>query len=411
MTRAVSWAMILCKFHDVPVPNLPISYYTGFIADPGKLGLRDYWRDVSFGMIDLSASLVAGWYEMQYSYRDDWWRPRTTWTNEAINQATQRGIDLFQYFGVLAIINAPVTDSSIGAWPPTAIVGTDGITRTKRFGLVALNTRDSLGQEKWRYCKNCQGLFYDGNPDAGYCPNPAGPGRGHDTTGGEYILVHDGSIGLPDPVQDNWRWCSKCEGLFYAGNPDQGTCPKDPPNPHIALTSGFSYRLVHDVVHDGGSFPDQTWYWCKNCQGLFYGGNQKRAGRCPRPKDPSQTHDGSGSGNYSLLFVGSHLIDQMGAHETGHGLGLEHAFDTSDADCGGGAPGEYCDNWDIMGGGGYGFYQSPVRGAYDPVGPSPCAPTLYKLGWLGDDRVWTGSPGSSSNRQRSRSLALLWPLP
>lgn len=42
--------------------------------------------------------------------------------------------------------------------------------------------------------------------------------------------------------QDNWRWCKKCEGLFFAGNPTQGKCPADG-QPHSQEGSG-DYRLL-----------------------------------------------------------------------------------------------------------------------------------------------------------------------
>jgi hypothetical protein len=28
-------------------------------------------------------------------------------------------------------------------------------------------------------------------------------------------------------IQDNWRWCHKCMGLWFAGGPDTGRCPRD----------------------------------------------------------------------------------------------------------------------------------------------------------------------------------------
>lgn len=45
-----------------------------------------------------------------------------------------------------------------------------------------------------------------------------------------------------DAAQDNWRWCSKCEGLFFGGNPTHGKCPADG-QPHTLQGSG-NYRLV-----------------------------------------------------------------------------------------------------------------------------------------------------------------------
>jgi hypothetical protein len=56
-------------------------------------------------------------------------------------------------------------------------------------------------------------------------------------------VVAPGTQG-PDFVsgQDNWRWCKKCEGLFFAGHPTQGKCPADG-QPHSQEGSG-DYRLL-----------------------------------------------------------------------------------------------------------------------------------------------------------------------
>jgi hypothetical protein len=43
--------------------------------------------------------------------------------------------------------------------------------------------------------------------------------------------------------QLNWRWCNKCQGLFFAGNPSKGVCPKDGKE-HSSDGSG-NYNLLH----------------------------------------------------------------------------------------------------------------------------------------------------------------------
>jgi hypothetical protein len=42
-------------------------------------------------------------------------------------------------------------------------------------------------------------------------------------------------------VQENWRWCKKCEGLFYAGHATKGVCPAG--GTHMPEGSG-NYRLL-----------------------------------------------------------------------------------------------------------------------------------------------------------------------
>lgn len=48
-------------------------------------------------------------------------------------------------------------------------------------------------------------------------------------------------VGNTGNNQSNWRWCVNCEGLFFAGHATQGVCPKKG-GPHVVGTSG-NYEL------------------------------------------------------------------------------------------------------------------------------------------------------------------------
>jgi hypothetical protein len=137
-------------------------------------------------------------------------------------------------------------------------------------------------QNNWRWCTKCQGLAYAGGAIPGPCP----AGGSHDHTGsGDYSLLHD----LPGAAgQDNWRWCSKCQGLAYAGI-SQGVCPAGGTH-NIA---SYDYVLLHDTsMADAQS----NWRWCNKCQGLAYAGNSQ--GVCPA----GGTHN-IASDNYNLIDV------------------------------------------------------------------------------------------------------------
>ncbi|MFP2907580.1 hypothetical protein ACLESD_21530, partial [Pyxidicoccus sp. 3LFB2] len=87
----------------------------------------------------------------------------------------------------------------------------------------------------------------------------------------------------------NWRWCNKCQGLFFAGN-GSSVCPTG--GAHNGSTSG-DYHLLHGA----GGAPDlqSNWRWCNKCQGLFFGGNGSSV--CPS----GGAHSGVTSGDYSLI--------------------------------------------------------------------------------------------------------------
>jgi hypothetical protein len=86
-----------------------------------------------------------------------------------------------------------------------------------------------------------------------------------------------------------------------------------------------------------------------------------------------------------VWFDPDSLFTGFAAHEIAHGLGLNHSFDDSNGNCGGG-PGEYCDLFDIMSAmRGYRFFDPNwVVGANQPNGGGPGmgAPDLLRMGWI-----------------------------
>ena len=61
--------------------------------------------------------------------------------------------------------------------------------------------------------------------------------------------------------QDNWRWCTKCQGLTFAGNPQPGSCPAGGTHDHKG--SG-NYKLLKDLARplgDIGISGQDNWRW------------------------------------------------------------------------------------------------------------------------------------------------------
>jgi rubrerythrin len=154
-------------------------------------------------------------------------------------------------------------------------------------------------QDNWRWCTKCQGLAFAGNATPGSCP----AGGTHDHTGsGNYRLPKDlgGLLGSIEKlsVQENWRWCTKCQGLAFAGNPTPGSCPAGGTHDH---TGSGNYMLLKDVgalPNIGVASGQENWRWCTKCQGLAFAGNPT-PGACPA----GGTHGHTGSGNYTMLAV------------------------------------------------------------------------------------------------------------
>jgi len=50
------------------------------------------------------------------------------------------------------------------------------------------------------------------------------------------------SVEIPNEVkavQDNWRFCIRCLGLFWNGRPDNGHCPHPAGGPHQGVSWNF----------------------------------------------------------------------------------------------------------------------------------------------------------------------------
>lgn len=161
-----------------------------------------------------------------------------------------------------------------------------------------------IAQRNWRWCSKCQGLWYSAasfNTD-GKCP----AGGTHSKAGsGDYALFGDpdGSFSKTVWAQTRWRWCSKCQGLWYSGasfNTD-GKCAAG--GTHEKAGSG-DYGLF---VDPSGNAPTGTptlngqhfWRWCSKCQGLWYSAaSVNHDGVCPG----GGHHEKAASGDYALML-------------------------------------------------------------------------------------------------------------
>jgi len=153
-------------------------------------------------------------------------------------------------------------------------------------------------QRDWRWCHKCQGLYFGGNPGP-VCP-AAGP---HENVGsGNYGLPHN--VAAPDAnLQSDWRWCNKCQGLFFGGGVGGSRCPAGGTHAAPSQSGSGNYSLPHNVPN-GYAFPADVpgppsalqpdWRWCHKCQGLYFAGNPGAV--CPA----GGPHENVGSGNYSL---------------------------------------------------------------------------------------------------------------
>jgi hypothetical protein len=149
---------------------------------------------------------------------------------------------------------------------------------------------DGTHQGNWRFCGKCARLFWDGDfKFKGLCPKD---GAGHSPIGLNFMLPHD----VPEETQhqQQWRFCGKCGGRFWNGqDPNTGVCPRDGAG-HSAI--GINCVLPHGFPED--TFNQRNWRFCGKCFGLFWDGDPNFKGTCPQ--------DGTGHISIGDNFVLAH---------------------------------------------------------------------------------------------------------
>ena len=71
-------------------------------------------------------------------------------------------------------------------------------------------------------------------------------------------------------AQSDWRWCSRCQGLFYGGGLAASRCP--PGGTHVPPAQSGSGNYILPLYVPADAQRQADWRWCNKCQGLFFGG-------------------------------------------------------------------------------------------------------------------------------------------
>jgi hypothetical protein len=106
------WAALLCKFNDDDSEPFERGFYERLFttAGSGSLNMVDYFADCSHGNADVSGSEVFGWYTLnkarnEYTGSGPNWQGRLDLVNWARQAATDAGVDLTRFYGVVVCMN------------------------------------------------------------------------------------------------------------------------------------------------------------------------------------------------------------------------------------------------------------------------------------------------------------------
>lgn len=157
-------------------------------------------------------------------------------------------------------------------------------------------------QADWWYCVNCFGIYHsDDDTAGGVCPH--GGNHQNDTSYFNYCIPHGGSNEATDEygngVQLGWRWCYKCQGLFWGSAAAESWCPDG--QHHVVTSTAYVYDLPYgqpQLTWEPNAiiiYGQPGWLYCGKCRGLFFGHGTTSGGVCPYGGAHSQY---SGSSNY-----------------------------------------------------------------------------------------------------------------
>ncbi|WP_051030176.1 hypothetical protein [Nocardia takedensis] len=122
------------------------------------------------------------------------------------------------------------------------------------------------GQGKWRFCARCHGLFWA--PDqrsAGVCSR----GGEHEPAGWDFFLPNDHQGATDQTGQKDWRFCGKCNGLFFsAQGAERGVCPAGGRHRPV----GWNFYIPNREQGASEQRGQPNWRFCGNCHGMFWDG-------------------------------------------------------------------------------------------------------------------------------------------
>jgi hypothetical protein len=133
------------------------------------------------------------------------------------------------------------------------------------------------GQWQWRLCANCHGIFFcPEQVDVGVCP----AGGAHAPIGWNFVLPNDHQGATELTGQQDWRPCDRCRGLFWAPREDASktVCPAG--GPHRVPPGSWVFFLPALETGASDTTGQPQWRFCANCHSLFWNGDSIK-GVCP----------------------------------------------------------------------------------------------------------------------------------
>ncbi|MFD0727405.1 hypothetical protein [Lysobacter brunescens] len=133
VTGTKAWVTVMCRFKDNTSTPRPLSYFVDMYANTSGR-LDHYWRNMSYGKINLTGSTASGWYTLPQNrayYFPSTGEPRWDELRNNCLGAANPNVNYANFFGINMIFNGDMDGYAYGG---TETLTYDGVT--KNWGLT-----------------------------------------------------------------------------------------------------------------------------------------------------------------------------------------------------------------------------------------------------------------------------------
>jgi hypothetical protein len=172
---------------------------------------------------------------------------------------------------------------------------------------VNLNNVTYQAQPNWWYCGKCACCFFSNAAAAPVGVCAAGGHHSGSAHLANYEMPHGGPkqgnpATNPYGVQTGWRWCGKCQLIFWGSGVGSSNCPIGGTH---TLSSGTIYDLAWGQIPSTNVYQI-SWQFCNQCQTLYWPGGSKDVhftnGVCPGTTFPFTGHKTPPGSDYALVI-------------------------------------------------------------------------------------------------------------
>ncbi|MBF6076614.1 twin-arginine translocation signal domain-containing protein [Nocardia beijingensis] len=136
---------------------------------------------------------------------------------------------------------------------------------------IAPKTAFAGSNSGFRWCSRCQNMWFAWGDDQGHCPVSHLWDHSHYQDGSAvyWFVDEQPEIGQDRAGMLGLKWCGTCKAAYFSF--DRGVCPN---NSEGHTPSAETYRIETDLQPPLSDFPKQPgWNRCTKCQVLYFGPN------------------------------------------------------------------------------------------------------------------------------------------